>query len=139
MKASEQLKHDLIAEMRNTAAGRELDVSLAQVELDFAAELPTEYEGCRSVYTAKVVKVASGQLVVVADCTNDETTCDESELLTRAWKRSRLSPRQSTLLRRVPSGTILRPQPAVPAQRQPIPIPKFLARRYSARVAHCHD
>ena len=84
MRASERLKRNLIAGMRNTAADRELDVSPSQVELDFTAELPSGYEDCQSVYTAQVVKVVGGQLVVVAEHTDDATTCDESDLLTQS-------------------------------------------------------
>ncbi|MCI0362132.1 MAG: hypothetical protein L0211_26925 [Planctomycetaceae bacterium] len=82
MKASEQLKRELIGQMRTTVAGRELDVSQVQIELDFTSELPSEYEGCRSLYRASVVKLVDGQLVVAAESDNDETVCDEAALLT---------------------------------------------------------
>jgi hypothetical protein len=82
VKASEQLKRELIGQMRITVAGRDLDVSQSEICLDFTAELPSEYEGCRSVYRASVVKLVDGQLVVVAESDNDETVCDEAALLT---------------------------------------------------------
>ena len=82
MKASEQLKRELIGQMRTTVADRKLDVSQAQIDLDFSAELPSEYEGCRSVYRVNVVKLVDGQLVVAAESDNDETVCDEAALLT---------------------------------------------------------
>jgi hypothetical protein len=84
VRASVQLKRDLIAQMRIIAAGRELDVSPAQVALDFMGELPSEYEGCQSVYVARVVRVVGGQVVVLAESSDDETTCDESDLLTQS-------------------------------------------------------
>jgi hypothetical protein len=82
MNASEQLKREFIGQMRTTVAGRELDVSQSEICLDFTAELPSEYKGCRSVYRASVVKLVDGQLVVVAESDNDETVCDEAALLT---------------------------------------------------------
>jgi hypothetical protein len=84
LKASEQLKRDLIVQMRTTVADRKLDVSQSQVTLDFTHELPSEYEGCESAYVASIVKLVDGQLVVAALSEDgDEITCDEVELLTQ--------------------------------------------------------
>jgi len=82
--AAEQLKRDLIAKMRTSVALRELDVSPSQIDLDFSHELPSDYEGCESVYTARVVRLVDGQLIVVAASEDDETTCDEADLLSQS-------------------------------------------------------
>jgi hypothetical protein len=82
--AAEQLKRDLLAKMRTSVAQRELDVSESQITLDFTRELPSDYEGCESVYTARAVRLVDGQLVVVAASEDDETTCDEADLLSQS-------------------------------------------------------
>lgn len=73
--ASVQLKHQLIGRMRSQACHHELDVSASGVALDFSHELPSAYEGCQSVYQARIVKVEGQQLAVLAD---GEPECDEA-------------------------------------------------------------
>lgn len=81
MKASEKLKRQLIHQMRSLVADRQLDVGPAHVTLDFTRELPSEYEGCLAEYTASLVKLDGGQLVVTATSDNDQTTCGDADLL----------------------------------------------------------
>ena len=83
MKASEQLKRDLIAQMRNCVNDQGIDVSSAQIDLNFTHEVPSDYEGCESVYTAKLVKLEQGQVVVTMESDDDETTCNEADLLSQ--------------------------------------------------------
>ena len=84
MKASEQLKHQLIDKLRSLAADQQIDVSNADVDLEFSHELLSEFEGLEAKYTATAVKVENGQVVVSAESENYNTTCDEADLLSQS-------------------------------------------------------
>lgn len=84
MKASEQLKRQLIDQMRHQVAGREIDVSTALVDLEFSHDLLSEFEECEAKYTAMAVKVENGQVVVMAESENYKTTCNEADLLSQS-------------------------------------------------------
>lgn len=84
MKESEQLKHQLIDKLRHIVADREIDVSKADVDLEFSHELLSEFEGLEVKYTATAVKVESGRVVVSAESENYNTTCDEADLLSQS-------------------------------------------------------